>query len=286
MKPSADAVPLSPAETFFPERGQRFLRGLESTRSSNEVWELLMQLGRDVNLPSIDFISASDWRHWKRTLFVRNSYDATWLHAMNQDSEQFRGSYFRVHGLRHLTPLCVGLEFREDYPDLPPDRLSVLQAAADRGLRAGIAIPLRQTAPPSAAMLSFIGDHDREALLEILKAECWTLTVGAWAAHQRYMQHFSEEFFVRNGVTPKQRELLEMIGAGYLDKEIARTLGITVSAVRQRLSALIAKTGACNRAELAALAMSLGVLPDPHNRPLDEGDGDGDGAEVYPRVLE
>lgn len=273
-----------PAEEYFPARGQHFLRALEATQSSEDVWRLIMALGRDVGLPFIDFISASDWRHWKRTLFVRTSYDGRWLHDINADPELYRGSYFRVHGLHHLTPICIGLEFAADYPTLPPGRIAVLEAAANRGLRAGISIPLRQTAPPSAAMISFIGDHDRSGLLNILKTEAWSLTIAAFAAHQRYLQHFSEEFFTRNGVTDKQRELLEMIGAGQLDKQIAETLGITVSAVRQRLNALMQKTGASNRAELAALAMSLGVLPDPHNRP--ENDGDGDGVEVYPRVLD
>lgn len=287
MRPPSEPAysrPPIPAEDFFPPRGQRFLRALETTRSSAEVWDLMMELGRTAGLPYIDFISASDWRHWKRTLFVRTSYDASWLHETNQDPNLCRGSYFRVHGLHHLTPICIGLEFAEDYPSLPPERMAVLEAAAARGMRAGISIPLRQTAPPSAAMISFIGNHDRAGLLEILEREAWTLTVAAWAGHQRYLQHFSEEFFERKGVTEKQRELLEMIGAGYLDKQIAKTLGITISAVRQRLNALIQKTGASNRAELAALAMSLGVLPDPHNRP--ENSGDGDGIEVYPRLID
>ncbi|MEM6729706.1 MAG: hypothetical protein AAF618_14470, partial [Pseudomonadota bacterium] len=44
-------------------------------------------------------------------------------------------------------------------------------------------------------------------------------------------------------------------------------LGISISAVRQRMAALQDKTGLANRTDLAALAMSLGIVPDPLNRP-------------------
>lgn len=255
------------AESHFPPRMQATLRALEDTRTSLDVWHLITALGRDVGLPHIDYISASDWRDWTRTLFVRTSYDATWLHAFNDDPDLYRWSYFRSHGLHHLTPITMGLEFVTEYRDLPESRVRVLEEAARRGLRAGISIPLRQTAPPSAAMISFVGDHDRETLLDILARDGWTLTLCAWAAHQRYLQHFSAEILNRNKVTDKQRELLVQIGSGAPDRQIADRLNITVSAVRQRLNALMAKTSCSNRAELAALAMSLGLLPDPLNRP-------------------
>lgn len=259
--------PAIPAEGFFPERGQRFLRALESTRSALDVWELIKDLGRACDLPMIDFISAADWRDWSRTLFVRTSYDASWLHAYNADPELYRWSYFRSHGLHHLTPICVGYEFVEDYRPLPLARIDVLREAARRGMRAGISIPLRHSAPPSAAMITFTGDHDRADLLKILGQHGWTLTTAAWAAHQRYLLHFGAEFLDRNRITPKQRELLEMVGAGLLDKQIAERLGVSISAIRQRLNALMQKTGTANRAEVAALAMSLGIMPDPLNRP-------------------
>ena len=49
-------------------------------------------------------------------------------------------------------------------------------------------------------------------------------------------------------------------------KDVAELAGVSVSAVRQRMNALCAKTGLGSRAELAALAMTLGLLPDPINR--------------------
>ena len=44
--------------------------------------------------------------------------------------------------------------------------------------------------------------------------------------HQRYLAHFAAEFTQRNRISDKQRELLEMIGAGMQDKVIAERLEI------------------------------------------------------------
>lgn len=268
-KPQTDPQPRAAfgAESFFPPRMQRFLRRLEGTTRSDEVWNLLMALGRDVGLPFIDFISAADYRDWQRTLFVRTSYDSAWLHEINTDPDLYRCSYFRSHGIDCMTPIVVGLEFLRDYRPLPDARVRVLREAARRGMRAGISIPLRLHAPRQAAMMSFVGDHDRGALLDILAAEGWTLTHCAQAAHQRYLLHFAQEYVERHRITDKQLELMRLIGRGYLDKHIADHLDISVSAVRQRLNALTQKTGTHNRVELAALAMSIGVLPDPLNSP-------------------
>ncbi len=62
---------------------------------------------------------------------------------------------------------------------------------------------------------------------------------------------------------------MELIGQGLQDKQVAFELGVSISAVRQRMNHLLDKTGRQSRAELAALAMSLGILPDPLNRPGD-----------------
>ncbi|EPX82260.1 imidazoleglycerol-phosphate dehydratase [Salipiger mucosus DSM 16094] len=239
---------------------------LEVTESSREVWRLIVELGRELNLPFIDFISSSSYRNWKKTLFIRTSYDATWLAPHNDDPEVGRWSYFRSHALDRLTPIAVGLEFLEDYYPLPEGRVRVLEEAARRGMRAGYSVPLRQNAPPQAALMTFAGDHSRREMLAIIRAHGWTLTTAALMGHQRYLHHFAREFPERNRITRKQLELLELIGSGLQDKQIADRLGVSISAIRQRLNSLMQNTGVGSRAELAALAMSLGVLPDPLNR--------------------
>mmetsp|Transcript_233 Transcript_233/g.704 ORF Transcript_233/g.704 Transcript_233/m.704 type:complete len:295 (+) Transcript_233:1062-1946(+) len=258
--------PLLQAERHIPEVLQEFLVDLEATQNSAEVWALIVDVGRTLNLPFIDFISASNFEDWKKTLFIRTSYDSTWLNNFNEDPDIAKWSYFRAHAVNHLTPIAVGLEFIEEFHHMPQARYAVLEEAARRGIRAGFSIPLRSHAPPQAALITFCGDHSRREMKHIIQTHGWVLQAVAMAGHQAYLSHFSAEFTTRNRISDKQRELLEMIGSGLQDKVIAERLGVTVSAVRQRMKNLLNKTGLSNRAELAALAMSAGLVDDPLNR--------------------
>ena len=268
--------PLSEAEKQTPAVLHEFLRDLEETGRSVDVWNRLVQLGRTLDLPFVDFISASSFLDWKKTLFVRTSYDSEWLNDLNRDPTVQKWSYFRSHALDHLTPIMTGLEFIDDFHPVPPIRLQMLELAAEKGLRAGFSVPLRIHAPPQAGLITFSGNHARRDMLTILRAHGWTLHVAAMAAHQRYVMHFAAEFPDRNAISDKQRELLELLGQGLKDKAIAGRLGVSVSAVRQRMHSLTEKTGIENRSGLAALAMSLGLVADP----LGHNAADADGVEV------
>ncbi|MFZ5962408.1 helix-turn-helix transcriptional regulator [Thalassococcus sp. BH17M4-6] len=246
---------------------QAFLLELEATERSLDVWRLIVALGQRVQLPFVDFISASSYKDWKKTLFIRTSYDSRWLQEINEDPELRRWSYFRNHAMHYLTPVMVGLEFVEEYRHIPERRVAVLKKAASHGLRAGFSVPLRHVAPPQSALITYSGDHSRREMQAIIRAHGWTLNTAAIMAHQRYVMLFAQEFPERNKITDKQLELLKLIGSGLQDKTIAAQLDISISAVRQRMNALIQNTGMSSRAELAALAMSMGVLPDPFNRP-------------------
>lgn len=254
------------AERHTPDLLQTFLVDLETTQSSAEVWALIVDVGRRLNLPYIDFISANNYADWKKTLFIRTSYDSTWLNALNEEPDISKWSYFRTHAMNHLTPIAVGLEFIDEYHHIPEARHAVLREAARRGIRAGFSIPLRVHAPPQAAMITFSGDLSNREMRRIIQTHGWVLNLVAVMGHQRYLTHFSSEFTERNRISDKQRELLEMIGGGLQDKVIAQNLGVSVSAVRQRMNNILAKTGLSNRADLAALAMSVGLVPDPLNR--------------------
>ncbi|PSL20984.1 helix-turn-helix transcriptional regulator [Shimia abyssi] len=255
--------PLLDAERHVPELLHNFLVDLETTAHSSDVWRLLVGLGRTLNVPYVDMVSASSYENWKKTLFVRTSYDSTWLTSSNQDPDLSKWSYFRSHAMKHLTPIAVGLEFADEFHHVPEARYLVLREAAARGMRSGFSIPLRVHAPPQAALITFSGDHAKRDMHLIIQTHGWVLQSAAMSGFQRYMTHFAAEFTERNAISDKQRELLELIGAGLQDKTIAERLGVTVSAVRQRMNQILKKTGLGNRAELAALAMSMGLLPDP-----------------------
>ncbi|UYV36305.1 hypothetical protein N4R57_14925 [Rhodobacteraceae bacterium D3-12] len=129
------------AEEYTPELLRNFLADLETTTHSREVWALLVALGREINLPYIDFICASSYADFRKTLFIRTSYDSSWLNAVNQDPNLHKWSYFRSHALHHLTPIMIGIEFIEEYYHIPARRVEVLREAAARAYAR--AIPFR-----------------------------------------------------------------------------------------------------------------------------------------------
>lgn len=264
---SSEKRQLVGAEKRTPSLLHNFILQLEETKASSEVWRLIVSMGEEVGLPCIDFICASSIENWKRTHFIRTSYDSGWLNEINKDPDISNWSYFRSHAIHHLTPIAIGIEYLDESKSIPMKRVEVLKESARRGMRAGFSVPLRYTAPPQAALISFMGDLSRAECDEVIARHGWTLNVAAMMAHQRYMTHFASEFTERNKISVKQRELLEMVGHGLQDKQIAGILDVSISAVRQRMNHLMKKTGMTNRAELAALAMSMGILPDPVHRP-------------------
>ncbi len=251
------------AERYVPELLQTFLTRLETAAGAAEVWALIVDAGRAVGLPHVDLVSASRLGDWRRGLQISTSYDPSWLLEHYADPELRRWSYFRHHACRHLGPLVTGIDFADEFDPVPEGRLELLRAAAERGMRAGFAVPLRQHAPPRSGMLTFSGDHGLREMRAIVHAHGWALHAIALLGQQEFLQRQVAAFTDRIRVTVKQRELLELVGRGLQDKAIAAALGVSVSAVRQRMHALMVKTGLGSRAELGALAMSLGLLPEP-----------------------
>lgn len=61
-------------------------------------------------------------------------------------------------------------------------------------------------------------------------------------------------------LTPRETEILTLIGQGMSNKAIARQLGISVHTVKFHLEALFARLGATNRAEAVAKGLLGGVI--------------------------
>ncbi len=61
-------------------------------------------------------------------------------------------------------------------------------------------------------------------------------------------------------LTPRETEVLTLIGQGMSNKAIARRLGISVHTVKFHLEALFARLGATNRAEAVAKGLLGGVI--------------------------
>jgi DNA-binding NarL/FixJ family response regulator len=61
-------------------------------------------------------------------------------------------------------------------------------------------------------------------------------------------------------LTPREREILTLLGEGLVNKEIAVQLGISEHTVKTHLAAIYEKLGASNRAEAVATGLRLGLV--------------------------
>jgi len=62
------------------------------------------------------------------------------------------------------------------------------------------------------------------------------------------------------GLTPREREVLTLVAAGYPNKEIARTCAVSEETVKHHLTRMFDKVGATNRLELAKVAAQVGLV--------------------------
>ena len=61
-------------------------------------------------------------------------------------------------------------------------------------------------------------------------------------------------------LSPRQGEILNMLGRGMSNREMAQVLGISVTVVKEHISALYGKLGASNRTEAVAIALRKRLL--------------------------
>lgn len=62
-------------------------------------------------------------------------------------------------------------------------------------------------------------------------------------------------------LTPREREVLQMLAAGLGNKEIAARLGISDHTAKFHVSQILAKLGAASRAEAVSIGMRRGLVP-------------------------
>lgn len=258
-----DGTAVQGTEKFIPAALLDFLLRLESTRSTNDVWALILDLADGLGLGVVDYVYATDFRNWENAQFIRTTFSSQWLDYVQHYPHIRYTSNFRMHGCKFLTPMLVGPAYFDQMGEISADKRRHILLSAEMGLEAGIAFPLRMGDAGQAAIMAFGGKFTREAFDALLKQHAWTLHAAALTAHTRYTELFKLEFMDRNHLTEKQRELIRLVGQGRMDKQIAHELGISFSAVRQRLASVQQKTGTQNRADLAALAMRLGLVEDP-----------------------
>lgn len=259
----SDGTPVKQAEEFVPSNLLHFTLSLEATTTTEGVWQLMLDFVQSLGLTTLDYVYASDFENWERAQFIRTTASSAWFEYLKQFPHMRKTSNFRTHGVKYLTPFLVGPEFLQYLGDVSEEKRQHVQISAAEGLEAGIAIPLRSGDVGQAALVCVGGRLSHDAFLDIWNTHGWAIHVAMLTAHLRYAELFKQEFIQRNEVTEKQKELIRLVAQGQMDKQIAHELGISFSAVRQRLLSLQNKIGVQNRTDLVAVASRLGLVPDP-----------------------
>ena len=65
---------------------------------------------------------------------------------------------------------------------------------------------------------------------------------------------------VRDRLSPREREVLELVAAGRSNREIAQALVVTEHTAKYHVAQLLNKLGAASRAEAVTRAVKLGLL--------------------------
>lgn len=258
-----DGTPIQGTETILPPRLLQFLLTLEHVKTTDAVWEEILLFAECLGLSCVDYVFATDFRNWERAQFIRTTFHSQWLDYVKQFPHIRHTSNFRMHGVKYLTPCKIGSQYMHQMGDISEDKRRHILLGAEMGMCAGVGIPLRSGEVGQAGLIALGGRLSREEFDAIWAQHGWTITMAMMSAHLRHTELFKSEFPERNHLTEKHKQLIRLVGEGLMDKQIAHALGISFSAVRQRLIAMQKKIGVQNRADLAAVAARLGLVADP-----------------------
>jgi two-component system, NarL family, response regulator LiaR len=156
-----------------------------------------------------------------------------------------------------VMPVLDGVgAMRELRSELPDCRVIALTSFTDEGtllpaIQAGAAGYLLKNVSPAELHRAIVTAHAGGALLDpsvaarLLDAIA-TPTAPAAAAPER--------------LTPREREVLALLGRGYANKRIARELGVAEKTVKTHVGHVLAKLGVTDRTQAALLAVREGLV--------------------------
>ena len=136
---------------------------------------------------------------------------------------------------------------------LPAARVIVLTSFLDDGkllpaLRAGAAGYLLKNAAPQEVARAVRVAHAGEALLDPVVAA-------------RLVESLAGEQEPLDRLTPREREVLELLGRGFPNKRIAQELGLSEKTVKTHVGHVLAKLGVTDRTQAAVVAVRAGLVP-------------------------
>jgi NarL family two-component system response regulator LiaR len=143
-------------------------------------------------------------------------------------------------------------ELRESVPEA---RVIVLTSFLDDdkllpALRSGAAGYLLKNTKPEELVRAVRAAHAGEALLDPVVAARLVETLAADGGEEPL-----------DRLTPREREVLVLIGRGFPNKRIALELGLAEKTVKTHVGHVLAKLGVTDRTQAAVLAVRAGLVP-------------------------
>jgi two-component system, NarL family, response regulator LiaR len=137
---------------------------------------------------------------------------------------------------------------------LPTARVIVLTSFLDDdkllpALRSGAAGYLLKNAPPQELARAVRAAHAGEALIDPVVAARLVESLTADGEPEPL-----------DRLTPREREVLVLIGRGFPNKQIARELGVSEKTVKTHVGHVLAKLGVSDRTQAAVYAVRSGVV--------------------------
>ena len=106
-----------------------------------------------------------------------------------------------------------------------------------------------------------------QALRHVLDGERWVPEAAGSAPETPPGEH--ETAARVRELTPQQFRVLQMLGEGLLNKQIAWELGVSEATIKAHMTAVLRKLGASNRIQAVLIAGRLAVEPDKVVAPVD-----------------
>jgi two-component system, NarL family, response regulator LiaR len=119
---------------------------------------------------------------------------------------------------------------------------------------------LIRTALQAGAIGYLLKDVDIDELAGAVRSAYAGQTTLAKAATQALVEPPAARAGPGEALTDRQREVLALVAAGMSNPEIAERLVVSLPTVRFHVSTILAKLGASNRAEAAALAVKYNLF--------------------------
>lgn len=144
------------------------------------------------------------------------------------------------------------VHLRAQHPELPVvvvsarEEPAVMRRALDHGAMGFI---------PKSADSATLG----QALAQVLDGERWAPPAALAAPAAEPEEHDAAKRVAE--LTPQQFRVLQMLGVGLLNKQIAYDLGVSEATIKAHMTAILRKLGASNRTQAVLIAGKLALEP-------------------------